>query len=316
MAGLYTALTRNPSYRLADRGFHSLTFAAAGCVFLCLLGVALCLFLGAWPALHTFGLGFFLSEAWNPPQDHFGAAAALYGTGVTAILAMSLAVPLGLAIAIFLTYLCPPFLRGPVGIAIELLAGIPSIIYGIWGAYFLCPFMQKTLQPFLIATFGSIWGIGALFQGPPFGYGILTAGLVLAVMILPFIAAITRDALAMVPPALQEAAYGLGCTTFEGIWYIFMPSIRASFIGSIMLALGRALGETMAVTFVIGNDPHIHASLLAQGVTISSQIANAFADADTPLFEASLLALGLTLFVITMIFLLLAQLMLAQGRPR
>jgi phosphate transport system permease protein len=304
-----SALSRHKS---ADSTFRWLTLAAALIVLVLLLGVAISLFIGAWPAFREFGFGFLTSDAWSPPRDKYGAAAAIYGTLVTSAIAMLIGVPVGLGVAVFLTELCPPMLRRPVGIAIELLAGIPSIIYGIWGVYYFRPFMQGYLQPFLIDTLGNVPLIGALFAGPPLGYGLLTAGLVLAVMILPFVTAIARDVFETVPPVLKEAAYGVGATTFEVVGNIVLPYTRVGVIGGVMLALGRALGETMAVTFVIGNAPHIQSSILAQGTTISAMIANSFADADPGLATSSLLALGFILFVITFIVLAAARLMLAR----
>jgi phosphate transport system permease protein len=299
-------------HKTADSTFRWMTLAAALLVLVLLLGVATSLFIGAWPAFHEFGFGFLISDAWSPPREKFGAAAAIYGTLVTSVIAMLIGVPVGLGVAVFLTELCPPMLRRPVGIAIELLAGIPSIIYGIWGVYYFRPFMQGYLQPFLIDTLGNVPLIGALFAGPPLGYGLLTAGLVLAVMILPFVTAIARDVFETVPPVLKEAAYGVGATTFEVVGNIVLPYTRVGVIGGVMLALGRALGETMAVTFVIGNAPHIQSSILAQGTTISAMIANSFADADPGLATSSLLALGFILFVITFFVLAAARLMLAR----
>jgi phosphate transport system permease protein len=299
-------------HKTADSTFRWMTLAAALLVLVLLLGVAISLFIGAWPAFREFGFGFLVSDAWSPPRDKYGAAAAIYGTLVTSAIAMLIGVPVGLGVAVFLTELCPPMLRRPVGIAIELLAGIPSIIYGIWGVYYFRPFMQGYLQPFLIDTLGNVPLIGALFAGPPLGYGLLTAGLVLAVMILPFVTAIARDVFETVPPVLKEAAYGVGATTFEVVGNIVLPYTRVGVIGGVMLALGRALGETMAVTFVIGNAPHIQSSILAQGTTISAMIANSFADADPGLATSSLLALGFILFVITFIVLAAARLMLAR----
>jgi phosphate transport system permease protein len=299
-------------HKTADSTFRWMTLAAALLVLVLLLGVAISLFIGAWPAFREFGFGFLVSDAWSPPRDKYGAAAAIYGTLVTSAIAMLLGVPVGLGVAVFLTELCPPRLRRPIGIAIELLAGIPSIIYGIWGVYYFRPFMQGYLQPFLIGTLGNVPLIGALFAGPPLGYGLLTAGLVLAVMILPFVTAIARDVFETVPPVLKEAAYGVGATTFEVVGNIVLPYTRVGVIGGVMLALGRALGETMAVTFVIGNAPHIQSSILAQGTTISAMIANSFADADPGLATSSLLALGFILFVITFFVLAAARLMLAQ----
>ncbi len=298
--------------KFLDSSFRIMTFASALIVLLVLLGVTLSLFIGAWPAFRTFGAGFFISDAWSPPKQNFGAAAAIYGTLATSLIAMLIAVPVGVGIAVFLTELCPPPLRRPIGIAVELLAGIPSIIYGIWGAYFFKPAMQDYLQPFLIKTFGALPLIGWLFSGPPIGYGILTAGLILAIMVLPFITAISRDVFDTVPPVLKEAAYGVGATTFEVVRNVVIPYTRVGVIGGVMLALGRALGETMAVTFVIGNATKISSSILAQGTTISAMIANQFADADEGLFTSSLLALGFILFIITFIVLALARRMLSR----
>jgi phosphate transport system permease protein len=298
--------------KLADRGFHWMTFLSAIVVLILLAGVAISLFIGSWPAFKAFGFDFFISDAWSPPKERFGAAAAIYGTLVTSIIAMAIGVPVGLGIAVFLTELCPLPLRRPIGIAIELLAGIPSIIYGIWGVYYLKPFMQAHIQPAIIGTLGAIPGVGALFAGPPLGYGVFTAGLVLAVMILPFITAISRDVFETVPAVLKEAAYGVGATTFEVVGNIVIPYTRVGVIGGAMLALGRALGETMAVTFVIGNATKISTSVLAQGTTISAMIANQFADADPGLFTASLLALGFILFIITFLVLAAARFMLAR----
>ena len=303
-------------HKAADSSFRWMTFAAALLVLVLLLGVAISLFIGAWPAFREFGFGFLISDAWSPPREKFGAAAAIYGTLATSVIAMLIGVPVGLGVAVFLTELCPPMLRRPVGIAIELLAGIPSIIYGIWGVYYFRPFMQDYLQPLLIGTLGNVPLIGALFAGPPLGYGLLTAGLVLAVMILPFVTAIARDVFETVPPVLKEAAYGVGATTFEVVGNIVLPYTRVGVIGGVMLALGRALGETMAVTFVNGNAPHIQSSILAQGTTISAMIANSFADADPGLATSSLLALGFILFVITFFVLAAARLMLARLAQR
>jgi phosphate transport system permease protein len=298
--------------KIADGSFRAVTFSAAVFVLVILIGVLVSLFIGAWPAFRTFGFGFLTSDVWSAPKQQFGAASAIYGTIVTALIAMLIGVPVGLGIAIFLTELCPIPLRRPIGIAVELLAGIPSIIYGIWGAYFFKPVMQDYLQPFLIKTLGAVPVIGALFAGPPLGYGILTAGLILAVMILPFITAISRDVFETVPAVLKEAAYGVGCTTFEVVRNVVIPYTRVGVIGGVMLALGRALGETMAVTFVIGNATRISTSILAQGTTISAMIANQFAEADEGLFTSSLLALGFILFIITFIVLAAARLMLAR----
>ncbi len=304
--------------RLSDLLFHNLTRLAAVLVLALLSGVILALVLGAAPALGTFGIGFLFDESWNPVKERFGALAPIYGTLVTSAIAMVIAVPVGLMIAFFLTELCPPSLRRPIGIAIELLAGIPSIIYGIWGLFVFAPFLQKHVQPFLIDGLENVPGLNLLFEGPPYGIGMLTAGLILAIMVLPFVTSISRDVFEAVPPVLKEAAYGIGCTTWEVFRRVVLPFTRVGVIGGFMLGLGRALGETMAVTFVIGNAHHVSASLLAPGTTISASIANEFTEAVGDLYTSSLIALGLILFCITFIVLAIARAMLArlkrQGR--
>jgi phosphate transport system permease protein len=302
--------------RLGDSMFRHLTRAAAIGVLLLLSGVIISLIDGSIPAIRTFGFGFLVSSRWNPVTDNYGALPAIYGTIITSFIAMLIAVPVGLMIAFFLTELCPKWLRRPIGIAIELLAGIPSIIYGIWGLFIFAPFLQATLEPFLINTFGNIPVIGALFAGPPYGIGMLTSGLILAIMVLPFVTAITRDVFEAVPGVLKEAAFGLGCTTWEVERNVVLPYARVGVIGGIMLALGRALGETMAVTFVIGNAHRISASVLAPGTTISATIANEFTEAVGDLYTSALIELGLILFVITFIVLALARYMLMRIERR
>ena len=302
--------------RFGDAAFQQVTRAAAIVVLLLLSGVIISLVSGSIPALRTFGFGFLVSERWNPVTEIFGALPAIYGTIITSLIAMLIAVPVGLMIAFFLTELCPRWLRRPIGIAIELLAGIPSIIYGIWGLFVFAPFLQETLQPFLINTLGNVPGIGPVFGGPPYGIGILTAGLILAIMVLPFVTSISRDVFEAVPAVLKEAAYGLGCTTWEVVRNVVLPYTRVGVIGGIMLGLGRALGETMAVTFVIGNAHHISASLLAPGTTISATIANEFTEAVGDLYTSALIALGLILFVITFIVLAAARFMLLRIERR
>jgi len=302
--------------RLGDTVFRHLTRTAAIGVLLLLSGVIISLIDGSIPAFRTFGFGFLTSERWNPVTDNFGALPAIYGTIVTSFIAMLIAVPIGLMIAFFLTELCPPWLRRPIGIAIELLAGIPSIIYGIWGLFIFAPFLQATLQPFLINTLGNVPGIAPLFAGPPYGIGMLTSGLILAIMVLPFVTSITRDVFEAVPGVLKEAAYGLGCTTWEVVRNVTLPYARVGVIGGVMLALGRALGETMAVTFVIGNAHRISASILAPGTTISATIANEFTEAVGDLYTSALIALGLILFVITFIVLAIARYMLMRIERR
>ncbi|MEA2927913.1 MAG: phosphate transport system permease protein [Hyphomicrobiales bacterium] len=302
--------------RLGDIAFRNLTRAAAVMVLALLGGVMISLVIGAWPALQAFGLNFLIEERWNPVTERFGAIAPIYGTIVTSFIAMFIAVPVGLMIAMFLTELCPMKLRRPIGIAIELLAGIPSIIYGIWGLFVFAPFLQQHVQPGLIRTFGEIPVLSTLFAGPPYGIGILTAGLTLAIMVLPFITSISRDVFEAVPPMLKESAYGLGCTTWEVVRYVVLPYTRVGVIGGVMLALGRALGETMAVTFVIGNAHRISGSILAPGTTISATIANEFTEAVGDLYTSSLIALGLILFVITFIVLACARYMLLRIERR
>ncbi len=303
-------------FATTDATFRALTLIAAVLVLAVMGGVLVALVLGSWPAWKAFGASFVTTEVWNPVSEQFGALGPIYGTLVTSAIAMLIAVPVGIGIAIFLTEICPRPLRRPIAIAIELLAGIPSIIYGIWGLFVFAPFMQHWVQPALISTFADIPLLRDLFAGPPYGIGVFTASLILAIMVLPFISSITRDVFETVPPMLKESAYGLGCTTWEVIMKVVLPFTRVGVIGGVMLALGRALGETMAVTFVIGNAHRISASILAPGTTISATIANEFTEADGELYTASLLALGLILFVITLIVLAAARYMLLRIEKR
>jgi phosphate transport system permease protein len=302
--------------RTGDLVFHHVTRASAIFVLVVLGGVIVSLFLGALPALQEFGLGFITAQSWNPVTEKFGALAPIYGTMITSLMAMLIAVPFGLLIAMFLTELCPISLRRPIGIAIELLAGIPSIIYGIWGLFVFAPFLQAHVQPALIAAFENVPVLSTLFEGPPFGIGILTASLILAIMVLPFITSISRDVFDAVPQVLKEAAYGLGWTQWEVWRYVVLPFTRVGVIGGCMLGLGRALGETMAVTFVIGNAHRIATSLLAPGTTISATIANEFTEAVGDLYTSSLIALGLILFVITFMVLAIARYLLLRIQRR
>jgi phosphate transport system permease protein len=272
------------SFRVTDRAFHGVTFAAALFVLVLLGAIILSLIVGAWPAIAKFGVGFLYGERWSVNKEIFGALSPIYGTLMTSLIAMIIAVPVGLGIAIFLTELCPMALRRPIGIAIELLAGIPSIIYGIWGFFTLTPFFGQTL---------------------------LTASLILAIMVLPFVTAISRDVFSTVPPVLKEAAFGIGCTTWEVAKNVVLPYTRVGVVGGVMLGLGRALGETMAVTFVIGNSHAIAGSLFAPATTISATIANEFQESDG-IYRAALLELGLLLFVITFIVLAIARIMLLR----
>jgi len=295
---------------MGDRVLHALTFGSACLVLLVLGGVFISLIHGSIPALQTFGFDFLISQSWNPATDKFGAAAPIYGTLLTSAIALLIAVPVGLGISVFLTEICPVWLARPIAIAIELLAGIPSIIYGIWGLFVLAPFLQRNFQPFVIDLFHGVPLLNSLFAGPPYGIGVFTAAIILSIMVLPFISSVTRDVFETVPPVLKEAAYGLGCTRWEVVRRVVIPHTRAGVIGAVMLALGRALGETMAVTFVIGNAHKIAASILAPGTTISATIANEFTEATGDIYTSSLIALGLILFVVTFIVLAAARFML------
>ena len=298
------AKSRRSSGIVGDLIFASLCRAAGGLVLLLLGGIILELFLGGLPAFKAFGLPFIWSDEWDPVQEVFGAGVSIYGTLVTAALAMLLAVPLAFGVAVYLTELAPSWLRREMGTAIELLAAVPSIIYGMWGFFLIVPKMANTVQPILIGTIGELPFIGALFQGPPFGTGIFTAALILAIMVLPFIAATMRDVFLQVPPVFKESAYGLGATTWEVVRGVVLPYTRISVLGGIMLGLGRALGETMAVTFVIGNANRISTSLFGSGNTIASLVALEFGESEIGSLKLSaLLALGFILFVISFIVL-------------
>ena len=309
-----SALTaRADSTRRASRGdarFRFMTWAAAVLVLLIFAGVIFSLVEGALPAVKEFGFGFLTTKSWNPAADRFGALPAIYGTLITSVLAMVVAVPVGIGIAIFLTELCPRMLCRPIGIAIELLAGIPSIIYGIWGLFVFAPWFQEHVQLPVIEGLTDVPVLGTLFGGAPYGIGVFTASLILSIMILPFISAVTRDVFETIPTMLKEATYGLGCTTWEVMWRVVLPFARSGVVGGAMLALGRALGETMAVTFVIGNAHTINASLFAPGTTISATIANEFTEATSELYTSSMISLGLILLFITFVVLACAQWML------
>ena len=293
-----------------DTRFRLMTFAAATIIVLLFAGMMVALTEGAWLTIRTFGLDFLTSQKWNPVTEKFGALAAIYGTVITSIFAMLLAVPVGIGIAIFLTEICPRALRRPIGIAIELLAGIPSIVYGIWGMFTFAPFFQEHIQPWIVDAVVDIPILQTLFEGPPYGIGIFTASFILSIMILPFISAVTRDVFDTVPGTLKESAYAMGCTTWEVVWSVVLPFSRAGVVGGTMLALGRALGETMAVTFVIGNSHRIATSLFAPGTSISASIANEFTEAVGDIYHSSLIELGLILFFISFVVLAAAQIML------
>ncbi|HEX4024684.1 MAG TPA: phosphate ABC transporter permease subunit PstC [Steroidobacteraceae bacterium] len=300
----------------AEYAFKILTMVSAALVLIVLAGVLGALIHGAWPALATFKLGFLTREVWNPVTNQFGALAALYGTVITSVIAMVIAVPLAFGIAVFLTETCPLWLRGPIASCIELLAAVPSIVFGIWGLFVLAPILQHTVQPWVIGTFGELPWIGKLFRGPPYGIGLMTAGFVLAIMVLPFITSVMREVFLSTPRSLKEAAYGIGATQWEVVWDVVLPNSRAGVIGGIMLGLGRALGETMAVTFVVGNAHRISSSLLAPGTTISASIANEFTEAFGALYTSSLIALGLLLFVLTFVIIAAARLLLLRLEQR
>lgn len=296
--------------RIQDFLFHKITLIFALSVLLVLVGIIISLMIGAWPAFSEFGLGFITTVEWDPVNDQYGALIAIVGTLATSAIALLIAFPLSFGIALFLTEICPGWLKRPLGTAVELLAGVPSIIYGMWGLFVFVPLFADYVQPFLAATLGQVPVIGQLFQGPMMGMGMLTAGVILAVMIIPFIASVMRDVFEVVPTVLKESAYGLGCTKWEVVRKIVLPYTKNGVVGGVMLGLGRALGETMAVTFVIGNAHNLSWSLFAPGNSIASTLANEFAEADSPLHVSSLFALGLILFVITFIVLSAAKLML------
>jgi phosphate transport system permease protein len=306
------AAQRGRAGAIGDVVFRALTFLFALLVLLILGGVIVALVEGALPALRTFGIAFLFSDVWNPVTEKFGALAPIYGTLVTSAIAMLVGIPVAFGVAVFITEICPIWLKRSLATMIELLAAIPSIIYGIWGLFIFAPFVQQYIQPSLIASLGQIPGFGALFAGPPLGIGVLTAGFILAIMVLPFISSIMRDVFETVPAILKESAYGLGATRSEVVRQIVLPYTRIGVVGGIMLGLGRALGETMAVTFVIGNAHRISVSILQPGTTISASLANEFTEAVGDLYLSSLIALGFILFVITFVVLAIAKLMLLR----
>jgi phosphate transport system permease protein len=306
-----TSLSRLKRDRLRDNLFRGATRLSATAVFLLVLSIVVALAIGAGLAFRKFGFGFFVSTEWNPVTEQFGAAAPIYGTLVTSVIAMLIGIPISFGIALFITELSPGWLKRPVSTAIELLAAIPSIIYGMWGLFVFAPWFAD-LQPGIQERLGDLPVIGSLFSGPPMGIGMFTAGLILAIMVIPFITAVMRDVFTLVPTELRESAYGLGATTWEVVWNVVLPYTKVGVIGGIMLGLGRALGETMAVTFVIGNAQRISSSLFMPGTTISSALANEFTEAVGDTYTSSLLALGLILFMITFIVLTFARLLLGR----
>jgi len=297
---------------LMDVGFKYLTQFFALSVLFALLGIIASLVFNAAPALSKFGFGFFTTVEWDIINGEFGGLIAIYGTVITSVIALIIAVPLSFGIAVFLTEICPKSLRRTLGTAIEILAAVPSIIYGMFGLFIFAPLFAEYVQPALAGTLGQIPGLGILFSGAFNGIGILCAGLILAMMILPFIASVMRDVFEIVPPVLKESAYGIGCTTWEVVRNVVLPYTKTGVIGGIMLGLGRALGETMAVTFVIGNAHKLTASLFAPGNSIASTLANEFGEAEVGAHYSSLFALGLALFAITFIVLAIAKIMLMR----
>jgi phosphate transport system permease protein len=298
--------------RIQDFFFHKITLAFSLLVLMALLGIIGSLFFNAWPAFQKFGLQFVWRVEWDIVNEEFGAAIAIVGTLASATIALLIAVPLSFGIALFLTETCPVWLRRPLGTAVELLAAVPSIIYGMFGLFIFAPLFAEYGQPALQSTLGQMPLIGTLFGGAMNGIGILAAGLVLAFMILPFITAVMRDVFEIVPPILRESAYGLGCTTWEVVRHVVLPYTQKGVVGGVMLGLGRALGETMAVTFVIGNSQRLSASLFSPGTSIASTLANEFGEA-ADLHMSALFALGFLLFVITFIVLAIAKVMLVRA---
>ena len=303
---------RLANQRRLDWLFVGTTKLFALLVLASLAGIMISLVIGAIPSMKQFGFGFFTNANWDPVAGDYGALAPIYGTLVTSFIALMVAVPVSFGIALFLTELSPNWLKRPLGIAVELLAGIPSIIYGMWGLFVFAPFFGEYVQPYLIEYLGPVPVIGTLFQGAPMGIGLFTASLILAIMIIPFIASVMRDVFEITPPMLKESAYGLGATTWEVVRHVVLPYTKAGVVGGIILGLGRALGETMAVTFVIGNTFNISASLYNSGVSITSALANEFAEANDKLHLSSLLYLGLILFIITFVVLVISKIMLLR----
>lgn len=297
-------------HNLLDILFRNITRLSAFSVLVLLAGIIVSLIVGSLPSIRAFGLPFLTSAQWDPVMDEFGALVPIVGTLVTSAIALLIAIPVSFGIALFLTELSPRWLRRPLGIAIELLAGIPSIIYGMWGLFVFAPLFADHVQPWLIDTLGPLPVFGPLFLGIPMGIGVLTAGIILAIMVIPFIASVMRDVFEVVPTLLKESAYGLGATTWEVMWRVVLPYTKIGVAGGIMLGLGRALGETMAVTFVIGNAHELSTSLLMPGNSISSALANEFNEAVGELYTSALVELGLILFLITFIVLSLARYML------
>ncbi len=307
-----TPRVRRRTQRTGDAAFRTVALLAALFVLISLGAAAFSMFYGGLAAFEKFGFGFIYRSEWDPVKQDFGALVPIFGTLVTSLLAMIIAVPVSFGIAVFLTEVSPGWLRGPVAAAIELLAGIPSIIYGMWGLFVFVPFMSDYIEPWLTDKLGPIPLLGILFDGPPLGIGMLTAGIILGVMVIPFISSVMRDVFSLVPTPLREAAFGLGATRWEVVRGVVIPYTRTAVVGGIFLGLGRALGETMAVTFVLGNAHQLQASLLAPGNSIAAAIANEFTEADSDIYLSSLIGLGFLLFVVTFIVLAAAKLMLMR----
>ncbi len=301
---------------LMDAAFRNLTRFFAFLVFSLLAAILVSLLIGSMPSIRKFGFEFLWNAEWDPVKENFGALVPIFGTLVTSAIALAIAIPVSFGISLFLTELSPVWLRRPLGTAIEMLAAIPSIIYGMWGFFVFAPVFQQYVQPALQHTLGNVPGLGMLFSGAPMGIGMLAAGIILAVMVIPFITAVMRDVFELVPPMLKESAYGLGSTTWEVVWRVVLPFTKVGVIGGIMLGLGRALGETMAVTFVIGNAHRLSPSLFAPGNSIASALANEFTEAVGDVYTSALIELGLILFLITTIVLALSKLLLMQLAKR
>jgi phosphate transport system permease protein len=297
-------------HTVIDLLFRNLTRVSAFGVLLLLAAIIGSLVVGSMPAIRAFGFGFLTSSEWDPVSEQFGALVPIVGTLVTSAIALTIAIPVSFGIALFLTELSPRLLRRPLGVAIELLAGIPSIIYGMWGLFVFAPLFADHIEPWLNDHIGAMPYLGPFFSGPPMGIGVLTAGIILAIMVIPFIASVMRDVFEVVPTLLKESAYGLGATTWEVMWKVVLPYTRIGVVGGIMLGLGRALGETMAITFVIGNSHELSQSLLMPGNSIASALANEFTEAYGELYTSALIELGLILFFITFVVLSLARYML------
>jgi phosphate transport system permease protein len=308
-----TEFKSSASKRVGDKVFSGMAKSFAWLTLILLAGIVIALVNASWPSIQAFGIGFLFSDAWNPPMEDFGALIPIYGTLVTSAIALLIAVPVSFGIALFLTELSPTWLRRPLGTAIELLAAIPSIVYGMWGLLVFAPIFAQYIQPGLQSSIGHVPVIGKLFAGAPLGIGLLCAGIILAIMIIPYIASVMRDVFEVTPPMLKESAYGVGCTTWEVMRGVVLPYTKTGVIGGVMLGLGRALGETMAVTFVIGNTNFLSsASLFEPGNSITSALANEFAEADPGLHTAALMELGLILFAITLVVLVVSKLLLTR----